>query len=64
MSIKITDNSREFIEGRASRNAALNAPNLSDEERRDLMVYAYDRAKEAGVTLKHDEEARRIIYGE
>lgn len=47
----------------ASRNAALKTPNLTDEERRDLMLDAYDRAKEAGVSLDMDEEARRIIYG-
>jgi hypothetical protein len=35
-------------EFRASYDAAVKAPNLSDEERRDLMIYAYDRAKEAG----------------
>ena len=47
----------------ASRNAALNTPNLTGEERRDLMIDAYDRAKEAGVTLEMDKEARRIVYG-
>ena len=50
-------------EYKASRDAALNAPGLSEKERQDLMVDAYDRAVEAGVTLEHDEEARRIIYG-
>ncbi len=50
-------------EYRASRSAAINAPNLSDVERRDLMVDAYDRAREAGVYMEYDEEARRIIYG-
>jgi hypothetical protein len=47
----------------ASRNAALNTPNLTDEERRDLMVDAYDRQKEAGTFSGYDEEGRRIIYG-
>lgn len=47
----------------ASRYAALNAPNLSDEERRLLMIDAYERASSAGVVLKYDQEARRIVYG-
>lgn len=50
-------------EFRASYDAAVNAPNLTDEERALLMVDAYDRAKEAGVMLEYDETARRIIYG-
>lgn len=50
-------------EFRASYRAALDAPNLSDEERRMLMLDAFDRAKEAGVTVKYNREARRIIYG-
>ena len=47
----------------ASRNASLNTPNLTDEERRDLMVDAYDRQKEAGAFNGYDKEGRRIIYG-
>ena len=47
----------------ASRNAALNTPNLTAEERRDLMIDAYDRKKEAGVFDGYDEEGRCIIYG-
>lgn len=47
----------------ASYNAAINAPNLSDEDRAKLMVDAYDRAKEAGEYLEYDETARRLIYG-
>ena len=47
----------------ASRNAAINTPNLTEQERADLMVDAYDRAKEAGVDLQFDDIARRIIYG-
>ena len=50
-------------EFRASYDAAVKAPNLSDEERRDLMIDAYDRAKEAGEFTGYDETARRIIYG-
>lgn len=47
----------------ASYKAAINAPNLSDSERRMLMLDAYDRAKEAGVKVVYNKEARRIIYG-
>lgn len=50
-------------EFRASYCAALNAPNLSAEERRMLMLDAYDRAKEAGVRVRYNKEARRLIYG-
>lgn len=47
----------------ASYRAALETPNLSDDERRMLMLDAYDRAKDAGVSVKYNKEARRIIYG-
>lgn len=50
-------------EFRASYDAAVNTPNLSGIERRDLMIDAYDRAKEAGAFSGYDETARRIIYG-
>jgi len=50
-------------EFRASYRAAIDTPNLTDEERRMLMLDAYDRAKEAGVPAKYNKEARRIIYG-
>ncbi len=50
-------------EFRASYMAAVNAPNLSDEDRMYLMMDAYDRKKEAGVFDGYDETARRIIYG-
>lgn len=50
-------------EFRASYDAAVNAPNLSDEDRGLLMIDAYDRAKEAGEFLDCDETARRIIHG-
>ena len=48
----------------ASYNAATTAPGLSDEERRELMLDAFDRAKEAGVSAKYNKTARRYIYGE
>lgn len=50
-------------EFRASYDAAIRTPNLTDEERRDLMIDAYDRAKEAGAFEGFDDSARRIIYG-
>lgn len=50
-------------EFRASYDAAIKAPNLSDEDRAYLMIDAYDRAHEAGEFVEYDEAARRIIYG-
>lgn len=50
-------------EFRASYKAAINTPNLTNEERRMLMLDAYDRAREAGVPVKYNKEARRLIYG-
>lgn len=50
-------------EFRTSYDAAVKAPNLSDEDRAYLMIDAYDRAHEAGQILNYDETARRIIYG-
>lgn len=59
-SFRIGDWRDEF---RASYRAAIDAPNLNDDERRMLMLDAYDRAKEAGVNTRYNKEARRIIYG-
>lgn len=50
-------------EFKASYRAALDTPNLTDDERRDLMLDAYDRAKEAGATVKYNKNARMLIYG-
>lgn len=50
-------------EFRASYTAALETPNLTDDERRLLMIDAFDRAKTAGVTITMNKEARRVIYG-
>ena len=50
-------------EFRASYNAALNAPNLSDMDRMYLMLDALERAKGAGVNIKITDEIRRILYG-
>lgn len=50
-------------EFRASYMAAKNCPNLSDEERADLILDALERAKESGVTIKNNSFIRRILYG-
>jgi len=50
-------------EMRASYIAALQAPNLSDEDRAYLMLDAYERAREAGHMLEYSKKAREIIYG-
>lgn len=47
----------------ASRHAAIDTPNLTDDERRLLMIDAFDRMKEAGVFEGYDDEAKRYIYG-
>lgn len=48
----------------ASYRAAIDTPNLSDVERRMLMLDAYDRAKEAGVTVNYNKKAWELIYGD
>jgi len=50
-------------EFRASYVAAINAPNLSDDDRRLLMLDAYERAKESGRYFDYTKKAREIIYG-
>lgn len=50
-------------EFQASYRAAIDTPNLSDTDRRLLMLDAYDRAKRAGVTVRYNDIARKIIYG-
>ena len=50
-------------EMRASYIAALKTPNLSDEDRKYLMLDAYERAREAGIPLEYSKKARGIIYG-
>ena len=51
-------------EFRASYNAALNAPNLSDMDRMLLMQDALERAREANVSIHMTDTIRRILYGE
>ena len=50
-------------EFRASYRGAQRCPGLTDDERADLVRDAYDRAKEAGVTVKLTKFARRVLYG-
>ena len=50
-------------EFRASYMAAKNTPNLTDKDRRYLVLDALERAKEAGVTITYNDFIRRILYG-
>ena len=50
-------------EFRASYTAAKNAPNLSDEDRRYLVLDALERAKEADVAVVYNDFIRRSLHG-
>jgi hypothetical protein len=50
-------------EFRASYWAATNAPNLTREERADLLRDAISRADEAGVTIKLNTFIQEVLYG-
>lgn len=50
-------------EFRANYRAALNAPELSDEERASLMVDTYQRASEVGVKVSYTKNYRKLVYG-
>lgn len=50
-------------EFRASYMAARDAPGISDEDRRYLVLDAIDRAKSAGGTITLNEFMRRTVYG-
>lgn len=50
-------------EFRASYRAAIDSPGLTSEERRLLMLDAFDRPREAGVSVHFNEEAKKYIYG-
>ena len=55
---------REWVdEFRASYMAARNAPQLSDEDRRYLMLDALERAKEANASVKHNDFIRMVLHG-
>lgn len=49
-------------EFRASYMASKNTPNLSDEDRRYLVLDAIERAKENGITIKYNNYMRRVLY--
>ncbi|MBQ9091505.1 MAG: hypothetical protein IJY52_04460, partial [Anaerotignum sp.] len=50
-------------EFRASYFAERDCPNLSDEDRRYLILDAVERAKEAGVSIEYNDFMRRVVYG-
>jgi hypothetical protein len=50
-------------EFRASYIAAKTCPNLSDEDRRYLIMDAQERAREAGVSIKLNDYMRRVLHG-
>lgn len=50
-------------EFRASYSAAKNCPNLTDEDRRYLVLDAIERAREAGVSITYNDFMRRVLYG-
>ena len=50
-------------EFRASYMAARNAPGLSDDDRRYLVLDALERSKSAGVSITHNSFMRRVLYG-
>jgi|GEM_PF-1594355 len=50
-------------EFRASYFAAKTCPNLSLIERQHLILDALERAKEQGITIKHNAFIRRVVYG-
>jgi len=50
-------------EFRASYIAAIRTPNLSHDDRKNLILDAYERAKESGHYFDYSKKAREIIYG-
>lgn len=50
-------------EFRASYTAAKICPNLTDEDRRYLILDAIERAKEAGINIQYNDFIRRVLYG-
>ena len=50
-------------EFRASYMAAKNAPGLSRDDRRYLVLDALERAKSAGVSVTHNSFIRRVLHG-
>jgi len=50
-------------EMRASYIAAIKTPNLTTDDKKYLMLDAYERAREAGHYFEYSKKAREIIYG-
>ena len=50
-------------EFRASYMAAKNAPGLSDDDRKYLLLDALERAKSSGVNIKYNSFMRRVLSG-
>jgi len=50
-------------EFRASYISSIKTPYLTNDDRRYLMLDAYERAKEGGHILEYSKKAREIIYG-
>lgn len=50
-------------EFRASYTAAKICPNLTDDDRRYLILDAIERAKEAGINIRYNDFIRRVLYG-
>jgi hypothetical protein len=50
-------------EFRASYMAARNAPELSNDDRRYLILDALERAKSAGVTVTYNSFIKEVLYG-
>lgn len=50
-------------EFRASYMAALNCPNLSNEDKAMLIADAIERAKKSGVSIRYNSFMRRCLYG-
>ena len=50
-------------EFRASYMSAKNAPGLSEDDRRYLVLDALERARNAGVSITHNSFIRRVLHG-
>ena len=43
--------------------AAINTPNLTPDDRKNLILDAYERARDSGHYFDYTKKAREIIYG-
>ena len=50
-------------EFRASYMAAMNAPGLTDDDRKYLILDALERARTAGVNITYNSFIRKVLYG-